>query len=156
VTERSADNPALGGTLNQLGLMLAFSKDYIKAEPFLRRACTIAEKTWGAISEKLGACLNNLGLLSFREHNYEGAAALFQRALLIQTKASGNGSHPVAVELLNLANVWQAQGALVCAESYYTSALQIDESVLGPTHPDTLRDWAKLHSVWNRGAWLEP
>ena len=65
----------------------------------------------------------------------------------------------MAVNLNDLARVYQAQGKYAEAESLYQRALVINEKALGPEHPHTvnnLNDLAVLYKYQGKYAEAEP
>jgi len=69
--------------------------------------------------------------------DYAGAEPLLRRALAIDEKALGPDHPDVAVDLNNLAKLFETKGDYAAAEPLMRRALAIDEKALGPDHPTT-------------------
>ena len=87
--------------------------DYAKAEPLLRRALAICEKSLGQDHPSAATSLNNLALLYYSMGEYGKAEPLYRRAWTICEKALGP-EHPfTAGSLNNLADFrhrsWQSR-----------------------------------------------
>lgn len=66
---------------------------------------------------------------------YAEAEPLYKRSLAIDEKALGTKHPYVALDLNNLAGLYQAQGRYEKAEPLYKRSLAIKEKALGPEHP---------------------
>ena len=76
-----------------------------------------------------------------------------------QRAGVGQGASPYAYQLDNLAGLYQAQGRYGEAEPLFKRALEVNERVLGPEHPDTLtsvNNLAALYLVQGRYGEAEP
>jgi CHAT domain-containing protein/Tfp pilus assembly protein PilF len=81
---------------------------------------------------------------------YSDAEPLFKRSLAISEKALGPDHPDVANFLLNLANLYQAQGRYSDAAPLFKRSLAISEKALGPDHPDvadSLNNLADLYQA---------
>ncbi len=124
-------------TLTSLGVCLLSAGFYAEAEPLLRRALSIAEKTLGPENLLTATNLNNLAGLCEWQGKYAEAEALHKRALAIREKALGPEHPGIVSSLENLAGLYVSQGKYGEAEPLYGRALQIAEKGLGPEHPTT-------------------
>ena len=87
------------------------------------------------------------------------AEPLCKRSLAIQEKALGPDHPVVALDLNNLAGLYQGQGRYADAEPLFKRALAIREKVLGPDHPDVgaaLNNLALLYQDQGRYGDAEP
>jgi CHAT domain-containing protein/tetratricopeptide (TPR) repeat protein len=133
-----------------------------EAEPLMRRALEIDEKSLGLNDPRVAKSLNNLALLLQASGRLGEAVSLVRRALSIDEKSLGPEHPDVATDLNSLATMLQATnqhaeaGAVMRpevaeatnklvellrgprlreAELLYRRALQIDEKSFGPDHP---------------------
>jgi tetratricopeptide (TPR) repeat protein len=133
--------------LNDLGINLTFAGEYGEAEPILKQALAIREKTFGLDAPQVATTLNNLAILLKEKGDYSGAERLFQRALAIDIKAHGKYHPHVATDIDNLGMVFQLRGEYTAAEPLYSQALEIRRSVLGPSHPDVATSLDRIGSL---------
>ena len=85
-------------------------RKYVQAEPLLKRALAIDEKTLGPDHPDVAKTLNNLAVLYLKQRNYAQAEAIYKRALAIDEKTLGPNHPNVAKSLSGLALVYNAQG----------------------------------------------
>ncbi len=145
--------------LDRVGTYLRKRAQYINAEPLLKRALAICEKTLGPEHPDTATSLNDLASLYQAQGRYEEAEPLYQRALSICEKTLGPEHPDTATSLNGLASLYQAQGHYEEAKSLYERALAIREKTLGPEHPDTatsLNDLASLYQAQGRYEEAEP
>jgi tetratricopeptide (TPR) repeat protein len=137
-----------GGILNNLGLSLVRAGKYAEAEPPIRRALAIYEKTRGGDDPMIATAASNLANLLRIEGNYADAESLYKRALEIDEKALGPDHPKVAVDLNNLAGLLEeARADYPSAERLYRQALAINEKALGPENPAVATDLNNLALV---------
>ena len=110
---------------------------YSQAEPLLRDALAIREKSLGPEHPDTATSLNHLAGLLTGRGNLAEARPLCERALAIQEKALGPEHPDTAMSLHNLASLLSSQGDFAGARSLHERALAIRATVLGPEHPDT-------------------
>jgi tetratricopeptide (TPR) repeat protein len=130
-----------------------------EAEPLMRRALAIDEKSYGPDHPNIAAYLNNLAQLLQATNGMAEAEPLMRRALAIDEKSYGPDHPLVAGALNNLAQLLQATNRMAEAEPLMRRALAIDEKSYGPDHPDVARDLnnlAQLLQATNRMAEAEP
>src|SRR6202035_3222697 len=94
--------------MNQLGLLLNAKALHTEAEPLLRRALAIDEKSFGPDHPKVAIDLNNLATLLQATTRLVEAEPLMRRALAIDEKSFGPDHPKVALRLNNLATLLQA------------------------------------------------
>ncbi len=129
------------------------------AEPLMRRALTIDEKSFGPDHPSVGRDLNNLAQLLQETSRLADAEPLMRRALSIDEKSFGPDHPSVGRDLSNLALLFAGTNRLAEAEPLYRRALAIDEKSFGPDHPTVatdLNNLAGLLSATNRLAEAEP
>ena len=145
--------------LNELGLLLSEKALHAEAEPLLRRALAIDEKSFGPDHPDVARDLNNLAQLLQATNRLAEAEPLMRRALAIDEKSLGPDHPNVAIRLNNLAQVLKDTNRLVEAEPLMRRALAIDEKSLGHDHPAVairLNNLAELLRATNRLAEAEP
>ena len=127
-----ADDPRLTRSLLDLAGLYSRQKDYDRAEPLLRRAMEIAERTAGQEDPRVAIIRNNLGALLFARRQYAEAEAEYRSALSIVVRAHGPFHQASAIALNNLAEVCRVQGRFTQAEPIYRYILAISEFVDPP------------------------
>jgi tetratricopeptide (TPR) repeat protein len=145
--------------LNNLAQLLQTTNRLGEAEPLMRRALAIDEKSYGPEHPNVARDLNNLAVLLKDTNRLAEAEPLMQRALAIDEKSYGPEHPEVATNLNNLALLLQATNRLSEAEPLMRRALAIDEKSYGPEHPDVARDLNNLATLLkdtNRLAEAEP
>jgi tetratricopeptide (TPR) repeat protein len=145
--------------LNQYAAHLRGRAEFALAEPLMRRALAINEKSYGPDHPTVSTSLNNLAQLLQATNRLAEAEPLFRRALAISEK-SYEPDHPtVAVRLNNLGEFLRATNRLAEAEPLFRRALAIAETNYGPDHPEVappLNNLAGLLRANNRLAEAEP
>jgi tetratricopeptide (TPR) repeat protein len=109
--------------------------NFAEAEPLIRRALAVDERSFGPNHPNVATCLNNLATLLYETNRLEEAEPLYRRALAIDEQSFGATDSRVATCLNNLAQLIQATDRPEEAESLYRRALAIDEQGFGPSHP---------------------
>ena len=120
---------------------------YSQAEPLLRDALAIREKSLGPEHPDTATSLNHLAGLLTGRGNLAEARPLCERALAIQEKALGSEHPDTATSLDHLAGLLYAQGDIAGARQFGERALAIRETVLGPEHPDTAMSLRNLSGL---------
>jgi tetratricopeptide (TPR) repeat protein len=163
VVARRADKAGIaeltGRLFNQLGLLLMTKARYAEAEPFMRRAVAIFEKTLGPNHALVATGLNNLAQLLEDTNRLAEAEPLMRRALAIDEASLGPNHPNVAYRLNNLASLLHTTNRLPDAEPLMRRALAISEAGLGPDHPHVairLNNLAQLLTATSRLAEAEP
>jgi tetratricopeptide (TPR) repeat protein len=153
------EHPDVVSDLNDLGLLLRDTAQFVKAEPLARRAVEVAESVYGSDHAKIAAPLNNLALLLKDTDRPAEAEPLMWRALAILQAKEGPNHAGVAKVLCNLAALPQGAGRRADAETLLRRALEIFEAALGADHPDVstcLNNLAMLLKETNRLEEAEP
>ena len=145
--------------MNDLGLLLNAKASHAEAEPLLRRALAIVEKSLGADHPGVAICLNNLSILLIATSRLDEGEPLMRRALVIDEKSLGPDDFNVAIRLNNLAQLLKRTNRLDEAEPLMRRALVIDEKNFGPDHSKValrLNNLARLLHDTDRIAEAEP
>jgi len=145
--------------LNNLASLLLATNRLADAEPLMRRALAIDEKSFGPVHPAVALKLNNLAQLLQATNRLVDAEPLMRRTLAINEKSYGLEHPDVASDLNNLAALLYKTNRLADAEPLMRRALSIDEKIYGPEHPEVARDLnnlAQLLQVTNRLADAEP
>jgi tetratricopeptide (TPR) repeat protein len=111
--------------MNQLAGLYHFRALSSLAEPLLRRALAIKEKSFGAEHPEVATGLNNLAQLLESTNRLAEAEPLMRRALAIDEKSLGAEHPDVARDLNNLARLLQATNRLAEAEPLMRRAWEI-------------------------------
>ena len=122
---------------NQLGLIYLTKSLYGEAEPLMRRALEIDEKSYGADHPSVAIRLNNLAGLLKEANRLREAEPLMRRALKIDEKSFGADHPNVAIDLNNLAQLLKATNRLSEAEPLLRRAMIVAINSLGIQHPDS-------------------
>ena len=144
--------------MNQIGQLFLGQARNLEAEPLMRRALEIDEKSFGPDHPNVAIRLNNLVILLLHTNRLAEAEPLMHRALAIGEKSFGLDHDYVAVLLNNLAQLLQSTNRLGKAESLMRRAIDIDEKSFGPDHPNVairLNNLAGLQRDTNRPAEAE-
>ena len=145
--------------LNDLGRLLSKKAQHGEAEPLIRRALAIAEKSIGPERPEVAIILNNLAGLLQEMNRLGEAEPLMRRAVAVLEKSLG-GEHPnVATAINNLAQLLKATGRLAEAEPLMRWTLAVAEKSFGTEHPDVARDLGNLAGLLqetNRPGEAEP
>jgi tetratricopeptide (TPR) repeat protein len=158
-----ADTKAIAGPtfrlMNQLGTLLDTKALYAEAEPLMRRALSIAEKSFEPDHNNISTLLNNLAQLLVSTNRLTESEPLMRQALTISEKTLGPNHPSVAIRLNNLAQLLGATNRRPEAEPLMRRALAIDEKSLGQNHPNVAIRLSNLGSLLyntNRVAEAEP
>jgi tetratricopeptide (TPR) repeat protein len=139
-----SESGELSKTLAAAGRLLRRTARYTDAEPLLRRALAIDEKSLGADHPDVAVDLHDLADLLREMQRWAEAELLYRRALAITEKSVGPDDPSVATVLNNLALVLSETNRLAEAELLHRRALAIDEKSLGPDHPGVATDLNNL------------
>ncbi|HSR81517.1 MAG TPA: CHAT domain-containing tetratricopeptide repeat protein, partial [Hyphomicrobiaceae bacterium] len=142
-----SEHPLVATRLNNLALLLEHTNRVSEAEPLMRRALTVDEKSHGPDHSDVARDLNNLAQLLRTANRLAEAEPLMRRALDIDEKAFGPKHPNVAIDLNNLAGVLKATNRLTEAEALYRRALAINEESFGAEHPSVAITMSNLGDV---------
>ena len=144
--------------MNNLGQLLDAKARFAEAEPLMRRALDIDEKSFGPEHPNVASRLNNLAQLLQDTNRLAEAEPLMRRALDIDEKSLGHQHPNVAIRLNNLAQLLRDTNRLAESEPLMRRALDIDEKRFGQQHQNVSRDLnnlAQLLKATNRLAEAE-
>ena len=130
------DDPRLARSLNNLGVLYLAQERNTEAEPLIRRALVIEEKTLGLEHLEVGRTLNNLAGLYTFQGKYSEAELLYKRSLAIKEKALGPADPDLAITMGYFGTIYLIQKKYAEAEPLLLRSLAIRERALGPEHPD--------------------
>ena len=160
---RAADQGGIvkptGRLLNDLGQLLNAKADYAGAEPLMRRALAIEERSYGLNHPNVARDLSNLAQLLGSTNRLAEAELLARRALMIDEKRYGPDHPKVASHLSSLAVLLHDLNRLAEAEPMLRRGLVIDEQSYGRDHPNVairLNNLAALLETANRLPEAEP
>ena len=159
----AAQNPpdlsGIAAALSERAMALHKESRFAEAEPLMRQALAIWEKSLGMDHPTIATALNNLAALLSEINRLAEAERLYRRALAIWERSFGE-SHPlVATALDNLAALLNETNRPAEAEPLMRKSLTIREQSFGQDHPDvatSLNNLAALLSETNRLAEAEP
>ncbi len=138
------ENPHVGLSLNELGLLLTHTEKFADAETAYRSALTINQKAYGGTGTQVAAVINNIANLFLTEGRYPDAEKLFQQSLAMQEKALGPDDPEVGVDANNLALVYVDEGKFADAEPLYRRSIAIDQKAKGPNNSELATDYSNL------------
>jgi len=132
IRERSlgSDHPAVGQTLNAIGLFYRDQSKFDEAAGVLTRSLSIAEKAFGSEHAEVAAAANNLAMVYRDQANYAMAGPLLQRAVAINESLVGPEHPDLAAALDNLGLLYQAIGRLDRARPILERSVAINEAAL--------------------------
>ncbi len=145
--------------MNDLGIFHKARAEWGQAEPLMRRALAIDEKSYGPEHPEVARDLNNLASLLQDTNRPAEAEPMMRRALAIGERSYGPEHSVVAIRLSNLGQLLQATNRLAEAEPLTRRALAIFEESLGQDHPNVataLNNLGQLLRATNRLAEAEP
>jgi tetratricopeptide (TPR) repeat protein/cellulose biosynthesis protein BcsQ len=145
------NDPRLAVSLERLADTASSMGNVREAEAYLNEALKIGASEGPATRARI---VGSLGWLSLRERNFAMAERYFQEA--IESQGSADEDPSTANILDGLAQVAIAYGDFENAQSYYERSQLARETMLGPSHPETLRsivnlgDLAVAQGNWGR------
>ncbi len=131
--ELGPSDPLLAPLLSNLALSLHAEARDAEAEPFARRAYTIAEKN--GEPRLTGLVLNALGVVLAGEGEVARAEPVLRRSVAILAQAEGEQALDVAKAANNLSTLYADTHQFAKAEKELKLVLSIYEKELGPDHP---------------------
>jgi tetratricopeptide (TPR) repeat protein len=156
VADYGLDSVDAAGLLDWTGTYLRWRAQYAEAEPLLKRALAIVEKTLGPDDTRTTTCLTRLAGLYYYQGRYEEAEPLLKRAC---HNDENRDADETAGAIGTLAAIYEKQGRHGEAETIYQNALDIKEKALGPNHPHVatcLNNLAMVYQGQDRYEEAEP
>jgi len=134
--ELGRDHLDVATTLHNLGVVSEKLSDHAEALESLQRAAAIRERQLGASHPTTARTLHSIGIVYSQVLDYDASLASYRRALEICRQRDGEGTHAAAT-LNNMGVVYAKLGQTEAAIDHHRQALTLQESILGPEHPDT-------------------
>jgi tetratricopeptide (TPR) repeat protein len=125
-----AGDPLLAVRLNDVALLVKPAE----AEPLLRRALAIQEKSLGPTHPETAVTLNNLANVLLATGRAAQAEPISRRALAALEAALGPTHMRIAISASNLGDILRARKDYSGARRLYERALAIEEDLHGPRH----------------------
>ena len=122
--------------LEALGQNLFYAGKTDAAEPFIRRALDLRERTEGEASPSVSDNLNTLGNIAYRRRELKEAEALYRRRIPVDENVLGRNHPDVSVTLNNLARVLIDQRRFAEAAPLLERAIAISLKERSATHDD--------------------
>jgi tetratricopeptide (TPR) repeat protein len=155
--EPGREDAQIGVAANNLAYFLTAGALYTEAEPLMRRALTINERSLGAEHPDVAISFNSLALLLQATNRLAEAKPLMDRALAITERSLGPGHPTMATRLNNLALLLKATNRLVEAEPLMRRMVEIFLTftrATGRSHPHlqpVVNNYASLLQAMGHG-----
>lgn len=122
----------LAGTLNSLGSVATYSRNYSAAEEYYQQAVAIRARVLGPVHPEVAKTLGNLAEMYRRQRRFNVAEPLFARALQINRLQLPPFNPEIAHAARGLADLYRDLHRYTDAEKFYQMALSIWENASGP------------------------
>ena len=140
-------------SLNNLALLFESTGRLDAAEPLIREALDIREKTSGPDHPETLVVINNFALILTEQGAYVEAEALYRQAVEASTDANGNYNADAFTYLNNLAHLLIDKGEFRESEDILRMLFEVCDHRLGRKHPKTLLAMGNFANVLRlRGA----
>jgi tetratricopeptide (TPR) repeat protein len=146
-----ANNLRVAVDMNNVSRILRDQGDLDSALEYSQNALTIESGLLGPNDPQIADVISNIGLIlseRARKGDREEAIRYIDRALEIDEKIYGPDHPFVAVNLLNAARIFLAEGNLAQAKLNVDRGLEIDARVYGSSHPAIARDYDLLGQIF--------
>ena len=136
------DSPAVGASLNNLGVILAREQKWSDGMQSLEESAMIFEQLGETGQRRLTIALGNLGALYFNQarnsaHLYARAEQVYRRKLAIEERMFGVSDVRVSATLEMLGEILYREHSYNEAGRVYGRGLAIQQSAFGPSDPKT-------------------
>jgi tetratricopeptide (TPR) repeat protein len=136
-------------------------RNWPRCQQYLPHAqiCVDLIGTWEFTFPEARRLFYRLGYYLYDRAQYNEAEPLFKRAIALVEKTLGKEHPELAVNLNDLASLYQTQGKYQEAEPLYQRAITIGEKTLGPEHPNLairLNNLALLYQTQGKYEEAEP
>ncbi|KAK4981907.1 hypothetical protein LTR66_009615 [Elasticomyces elasticus] len=136
--QESAEDKAVLGAINNLGILYWCQNKPAEAEQMYQRALQGKEEALGAKHTSTLETVHNLGMLYSGQDKLAEAEQMYQRVLQGREEALSPKHTLTLHAFANLGVLYSKQGKLAEAEQMYQRALQGREEALGPKHTSIL------------------
>lgn len=150
------DQRHISHRLTSLGILYLDQGQYSQAEPLIRRAMEICERTLGSWHPDTAVGLSNLATLYLFQGKFSDALSCQRRSLEILEKSSGLNHPHIVTCLRNLARIHAEQGEQVLAASVLRKALAVQQHSLDRDIVDIAITILALHRVEESTVETEP
>lgn len=134
----------LATTHHNLGVVFEKLSEHTEALDSLHQALAVRERRLGESHPQIARTLHAIGIVYSQLNDYTAALTYYQRALDICQHHPGEGTH-VAATLNNMGVVHAKIGDTERAIEHHQQALELQDKILGPSHPDTTATRYNLH-----------
>jgi tetratricopeptide (TPR) repeat protein len=141
-----SDSLEVGRAANNLGMLYCLNREYAKAETELRRALQLYEKHVDPEHPFLAVTLNNLFTILADEKRFDEGEPYLRRALAICEKTC-EGTARLASMHAGLATLEASRGNYQAAAKLLEGAIEVQERMLGPNHPQLAMSLASYSEV---------
>lgn len=138
----------LADSLNRLGVIYYYKKQYQQAENLFCQSLGIRQRLLGENHLDVATSLSNLGMVNHCQKRYGDAEPLLWQALRMFKQIWGENHLDVASSLNNLANLYYSQNHYQKTEALLVYALEIFQRLLGKHHPNVARSLNNLGMVY--------
>ncbi len=133
VIEKSGkENEMLASPLGNLAEFYNEQKRFAEAKPLFERALALTQASYGANSAEIAEILHNQAVMCENQKDYLGAEQLYQKSLNVLGKQRNTPG--IAVDLNNLATLYQVQERFADAEPVFKRARAVDLRFFGERH----------------------
>lgn len=130
--EEFTDAPSLQARLmDVIGMVYSSLGRYEEAEPLLRQALELRQKSFSGNHEDLAVSLDHLGLLQISRGQLDEAEGYLDEALTMRRELLGSNHEAVADSLHRLGRLRRSQNRLEESETSYREALSLRRALLG-------------------------
>ena len=147
IEEYGPDHPDVGGSYNNIALVLQKQGKLEEAVEMNKKALAIRTKALGKEHLFVGAAYNNIAVVLKKQGKLAEALEMFKKALAIKIKALGEEHPDVGMTYNNIAVVLKDEGRLEEAMEMHLKALAIRIKALGKEHPDVGRSFNNIAIV---------
>lgn len=139
VAEAEAGAPSLlSWALNDYAQLLQATNRLAEAEPLMRRALELDERTFGADHHKVAVRLNNLALLLMETNRLDEAEGFFRQALDLNERCFDPVDSEITKVISNLAALMHARNRSEEAEPLMRKVLELYEKNFGLDDPSVI------------------
>jgi len=142
------NHPDVAISLNKIGILYWYERDYIKTQEYYEKALNIRLKVLDENHPSIATSYNNLGVLWTDKGNDLKALKYYQKALKIRINVFGEEHHRVATLYNNIGVLLSDQGKYDKALEFYEKALNIRTKVFGKEHSKVASIFENIGELW--------